>query len=188
MTLVVEGMDRSNLYDRADDQGYDGFVIDKKGINVRYQKCTPGKGQMSIEGLRYQQDAETHFKTWYTCASSSEQPQLQDQLLSECQGDDYACLRAYRGNPIVRANASAVDIRDFAHEFLKYKDDPNNYALFLWGYVDLMLDYYKMRYPSLISNEDIVDQGNYDRLEGVMNIYGEPGVYPQFGEKIVQSE
>lgn len=88
----------------------------------------------------------------------------------------------------MRANASAVDIRDFAHEFLKYKDDPNNYALFLWGYVDLMLDYYKMRYPSLISNEDIVDQGNYDRLEGVMNIYGEPGVYPQFGEKIVQSE
>ena len=51
-----------------------------------------------------------------------------------------------------------------------------------------MLEYYKTKNPSLISSEDIRDDTKWDRRGGVLNIYGEPGVYPQFVEKIVRSE
>ena len=81
-----------------------------------------------------------------------------------------------------------MDQRDFAQEFLKYKSDSNNYALYLWGYVDLMLDFYKNRNPSLISSESVRGDSKWDRKGGMLNIYGEPGVYPQFAEKILLSE
>ena len=95
-----------------------------------------------------------------------------------CQGDDYACLKAYRNNPLVRANLSEMDQRDFAHEFLRYEGDANNFALYLWGYVDIMLDYYKNRNPSIISSQSIRENGKYDRKNGILIVYGEPGVYP----------
>ena len=88
----------------------------------------------------------------------------------------------------MRANLNAMDQRDFAQEFLKYKNDSNNFALYLWGYVDLMLDFYKNRNPSLISNESVRGDSKWDRKGGMLNIYGEPGVYPQFAEKILLSE
>ena len=51
-----------------------------------------------------------------------------------------------------------------------------------------MLEYYKTKNPSLISSDLIRDDTKWDRRGGVLNIYGEPGVYPQFVEKIVRSE
>ena len=67
-----------------------------------------------------------------------------------------------------------VDQRAFAAEFYKYRADADNYALFLWGYADLMLDYYKTRNPSLISSEDV----NWGPATGKVRVYGIPGEYP----------
>ena len=81
-----------------------------------------------------------------------------------------------------------MDQRNFAQGFLKYKDDPNNFALYLWGYVDLMLDFYKNRPEGLISSDPFRLVEDYDTKSGFLNIYGEPDVYPQFAEKIYNSE
>ena len=82
------------------------------------------------------------------------------------------------------------DQRDFAREFLKYEDDGNNFALYLWGYVDLMIDYHKHKKinPGPLSSDQVRVDGKWDRKSGVLNIYGESGVYPQFGGEILQSE
>ena len=51
-----------------------------------------------------------------------------------------------------------------------------------------MLDYYKNRNPSLIDSEYVKLENKWVRRVGDLNIYGEPGVYPQFGERILNCE
>ena len=108
---------------------------------------------MTLQALTYQEGYETHLRDWHSCYDKKVQ-----EVLQQCQGDDYACLRAYRDLDDVHAREildEAVDQRAFASQFLKYRADPDNFALYLWGYVDLMLDYYKTRNPSLVSSEDL---------------------------------
>ena len=51
-----------------------------------------------------------------------------------------------------------------------------------------MLDYYKNRNSSLISSDPVTLSNKHVRRVGFLNIYGEPGVYPQFGERILNCE
>ena len=113
---------------------------------------------MTLQALTYHEGYETHLRDWHSCLDKTVQ-----EVLQQCQGDDYACLRSYRDVDDAHTRElldEAVDQRAFASEFLKYRADPDNYALYLWGYVDLMLDYYKTRNPSLLSSEEDLIRGS----------------------------
>ena len=84
--------------------------------------------------------------------------------MQACNGDDeYACLRAFRENVGIR---SIADIRYFAESFEKYENDPNNYSLYIWGYVMNLYDYYE-------AHGSVITSGDW------WITYGEPGVFPR---------
>ena len=73
---------------------------------------------MTLQALTREEGYETHLRDWHSCMSK----ELQEVLL-QCQGDEYACLRSYRSFNDAEGRKrldEAVDQRVFAAEFLKY--------------------------------------------------------------------
>ena len=101
-------------------------------------------------------------------------------FIDSCEGDDYACLRAFIKNFHIWIQEPKT-LFVFAHNFLKYKDDPNNYSLYVWGYVMMMLQYYK------IENYMLNRKGEKDRNPGLRLTYGWADAYPQFEELIYEA-
>ena len=51
-----------------------------------------------------------------------------------------------------------------------------------------MLDYYKTRNPSIVHSQQINSSSDWDIWVGSLSVYGEAGVFPQFGEHILRSK
>ena len=72
----------------------------------------------------------------------------------------------FRENP--NGHSYLLDKRDFAQRFRKYENDRNNFTLYIWGYVMLMIDYYETE--NLILTDQLANK--------VSTFYGEPDMYP----------
>ena len=72
-------------------------------------------------------------------------------------------MRAFRNNSFLKPQ---IDLKEFASRFKKYEYDQDNYALYIWGYIMLMHEYYE-------TTGQIISGHNY------MTHFGEPNVFPQ---------
>ena len=106
---------------------------------------------------------------WQPCPSEN-----LDEFMGKCE-DSYACLRAFMKN-LEFWTQNPKYMKDFAQNYIKYKDDPNEYSLYVWGFVMLMVEYHK-------TLRNILDRsGSVDTVQ--VTTFGKLDEYPQFEEQV----